>query len=128
LRISGVDAVRIMLMGSSMGGSLAPRAAAFEPRIHLLIANPGVLSWHAAMRSQFEQLFPNVLELLDRDPKAFDGAVYELMQSVPLYDWYMRDSMNKRGATTPSGLLRELEAFDNSAGSSHLPDGVKRSE
>ena len=42
LRQPGVDAGRIALMGISMGGALAPRGAAFEHRLKLLIANPGV--------------------------------------------------------------------------------------
>lgn len=40
-----VDPDRIGLMGISMGGSLAPRAAAFEKRIKVCVSNPGVLSW-----------------------------------------------------------------------------------
>ena len=38
-----VDPDRIGLMGLSMGGALAPRAAAFEKRIKVCVANPGVL-------------------------------------------------------------------------------------
>ena len=113
LRIPGVDRKRIMVMGASMGGALAPRAAAFDARIHILIANPGVLSWNAAMLGQFQQLFPDALALLSRDPRGFDAAIFELMKGVPLYDWYMRDAMNKHGASTPSALMHELEAFDN---------------
>jgi pimeloyl-ACP methyl ester carboxylesterase len=44
-----VDPDRIALIGISMGGALAPRAAAFEKRLKLCIANPGVLRscrWH----------------------------------------------------------------------------------
>jgi pimeloyl-ACP methyl ester carboxylesterase len=38
----GVDARRIALLGISMGGMLAPRAAAFDPRISAVIACDGV--------------------------------------------------------------------------------------
>ncbi|AVH55857.1 MULTISPECIES: alpha/beta hydrolase family protein [Streptomyces] len=41
---SDVDTGRIALTGLSMGGDLAPRAAAFENRIAALVAMPGVLS------------------------------------------------------------------------------------
>jgi cephalosporin-C deacetylase-like acetyl esterase len=36
-----VDAHRVGLMGVSMGGYYAPRAAAFEPRVKAVIANAG---------------------------------------------------------------------------------------
>ncbi len=41
----GVDAGRIALMGVSLGGFLAPRAAAFEHRLAALIANDGMFSF-----------------------------------------------------------------------------------
>ncbi|MEU7429947.1 alpha/beta fold hydrolase [Streptomyces sioyaensis] len=41
---SDVDTRKIALTGLSMGGNLAPRAAAFETRIAALVAMPGVLS------------------------------------------------------------------------------------
>src|SRR5215471_18993514 len=37
-----VDPHKIVLMGVSMGGVLAPRAAAFEPRLAALVANDGI--------------------------------------------------------------------------------------
>ncbi len=40
-----VDAARIALMGISLGGYLAPRAAAFEPRLAALIANDGLYTF-----------------------------------------------------------------------------------
>jgi hypothetical protein len=112
-RISGVDARRMALLGWSMGGALVPRAAAFERRIKLLIPNPGVLNWGQAMFDQFHQLFPDAMPLLDTDPQAFDAAMAELMDAVFLYRWYMRDSMSKHGATSPSDLMFKLREFNN---------------
>jgi dienelactone hydrolase len=43
LNLPEVDPAEIALMGISLGGELAPRAAAFEKRISALIANDGVL-------------------------------------------------------------------------------------
>ena len=47
-----VDASRVGLMGVSLGGYYAPRAAAFEPRVKAVIANAGGYN----MVSHFEQL------------------------------------------------------------------------
>jgi hypothetical protein len=41
---------RIVLMGISLGGYLAPRAVAFEKRIKACIANGGVYDFHADAR------------------------------------------------------------------------------
>lgn len=112
-RISGVDAKRIALMGASMGGALVPRAAAFEKRIKILIANPGVLNWGKVMFDQFNGYFPEVMALLEKDPNAFDAAMAQIMKAVPLYRWYMKDSMNKHGASTASDLMIKLKDFNN---------------
>lgn len=45
LTIPGVDPTRIGLMGLSFGGFLSVRAAAFERRAKVLVADPGSLSW-----------------------------------------------------------------------------------
>jgi dienelactone hydrolase len=49
LTLAGVDAEKIALMGISMGGVLALRAAAFEKRISVLIANDGLYDFGAAI-------------------------------------------------------------------------------
>jgi dienelactone hydrolase len=49
LNLRGVDPDRIALIGMSMGGYLAPRAAAFEHRIAACIAYDGVLSMAATL-------------------------------------------------------------------------------
>ncbi|WP_246357254.1 alpha/beta hydrolase family protein [Pyxidicoccus fallax] len=112
-RIAGVDDRRIALLGWSMGGALVPRAAAFERRIKILIPNPGVLDWGQSMFDQFNTYFPEVMPLLDEDPQAFDAALYQLMDAVFLYRWYMRDSMSKHGASSPSDLMFKLREFTN---------------
>ena len=48
LTLPGVDPQEIALMGVSLGGYLAPRAAAFEKRISALIANDGVYDYGVA--------------------------------------------------------------------------------
>ena len=47
LTLPGVDPQKIALMGVSMGGVLAPRAAAFEKRISALVANDGLYDFGA---------------------------------------------------------------------------------
>jgi dienelactone hydrolase len=52
LRRPEVDPARIALMGISLGGYLAPRAAAFEHRLAALIANDGLYSYHFSEKAR----------------------------------------------------------------------------
>src|ERR1700678_1930858 len=45
VELPGVDTAKVALMGISLGGYLAPRAAAFEKRIAALIANDGIYDY-----------------------------------------------------------------------------------
>jgi len=47
-----VDPARIALMGISVGGYLAPRAAAFEQRLVALIANDGLYTYHFSEKAR----------------------------------------------------------------------------
>lgn len=49
VNLPGVDTKRIALLGMSMGGYLAPRAAAFDTRIAACIAYDGVFNFAAAL-------------------------------------------------------------------------------
>ncbi|MEU2284594.1 alpha/beta hydrolase [Streptomyces sp. NPDC013178] len=62
---SDVDADRIALTGLSMGGDLAPRAAAFEQRIAALVAMPGCLDPWLAFGELRKILTPNKEETND---------------------------------------------------------------
>ncbi|WIV61414.1 alpha/beta hydrolase family protein [Amycolatopsis nalaikhensis] len=51
LGLDGVDPGRVALLGVSLGGELAPRAAAFEPRLAAVVAVDGVYDAGAAVTS-----------------------------------------------------------------------------
>ena len=54
-----VDASRIALMGISLGGVLAPIAAAHEPRLRAMIANGGLYALHDLFRSLYPKELPS---------------------------------------------------------------------
>ena len=119
LEIPEVDPEGIILMGLSMGGALAPRAAAFEKRIKICIANPGVLNWGEAMYSHFAK-YPGVLELLEVSPRAFNTAVERLTRAWPTARWWFRDAAWKHGATSAADLMTKLKEFDNKDTVAHI--------
>jgi pimeloyl-ACP methyl ester carboxylesterase len=114
VRQRGVDPHRLALMGLSMGGALAPRAAAFEHRLKLLIANPGVLDWAAIVDGQMRgYLGDGVVGLLDTDPAAFDAKVRAIMARNAFLRWGVDDLMWKHGGKTPSETLLGMRAYNN---------------
>ena len=82
-----VDPERIALMGISLGGYLAPRAASGEHRLAACIADPGLWDILEAAKARFTALpkdvrekFPNV------DPEVLEPIV-EHIQETPALRW-----------------------------------------
>ncbi len=109
----GVDPDRIALMGISMGGALAPRAAAFEKRLKICIANPGVYRWADIFYGFIAAFNPDLIKLLETDPQAFNAQMEELARGIPLIGWGLKDSMWKHGATSPADLMIKMKDFTN---------------
>jgi alpha-beta hydrolase superfamily lysophospholipase len=115
-----VDPERIALMGISMGGALAPRAAAFEKRLKICIANPGVLSWADAIIGAFAE-YPILLRVLDANPDAFNKAIWGFLKAAALTGnslmssatWWLKDSMWKHGVSSPADLIADLRRYTN---------------
>src|SRR5262249_54565594 len=96
------------------GGALAPRAAAFEHRLELLVANPGVLDWAKLTDDQLRLLLgEEMLELFARDPAAFDSRLAQMMEADSFLRWPSRALWWKHGPRTPSEPLQKLKAYDN---------------
>ncbi|KAK0902265.1 hypothetical protein LTR91_019077 [Friedmanniomyces endolithicus] len=95
-----VDHERLALLGSSFGGYLDARAAAFEPRIKALLLDGGIYNAHTSFVGQLNG-DPTLKELYDSgQQQKFDDTVAKLLRSP----------------RTPSGLRWRVEqglwAFD----------------
>ncbi|MFI6499427.1 alpha/beta hydrolase family protein [Nonomuraea typhae] len=108
-KLDGVDRERIGLMGLSFGGYLAPRAAAFESRLKVCVANPGVLKWGASIKENLPEMLGQALE---EGPAAFNAAAAAVSAASPLAEWFIRDSSWKHGVQTPYELFKEFDACD----------------
>ena len=115
----GVDSRRIALLGASMGGELAPRAAAFEPRIAALIANDGLYDYAAPyFASVPEPQRPAMLAALRAGPSTMiDGFMHAAMKASPVARWSIIHGMYCFGAASPSDYLHKALAYT-------LADGV----
>lgn len=106
-----VDASRLALIGISMGGYLAPRAAAFEHRLKLLVANPGVHDWSRIYTGFLNDIDPMLMLLSKTDPAAFDQRVGTMMEQSPFLRWGIVDSMWHHGVGSPSALLEDVARY-----------------
>lgn len=113
LGIEGVDPNRVGVMGLSMGGYLSPRAACFEHRPKVYVANPPVVNWAEVTEITIRKLVgDDGVALVDTDPAAFDTLIYELGKQSPLIEWGMADTVWKHGVKSPSEVMIELRRYD----------------
>ncbi len=106
LGLPGVDPDRIALLGWSLGGLLAPRAAAFEPRLAALIAWDGVYDNFAAARPMLPPGATAEAEgLLVHDPRALDAHFEQLMTASLGARWAFTQGMWAFGVESPGELI-----------------------
>lgn len=94
-RRSDVDPDRIVLTGSSFGGELVPRAAAFEPRLAAISMDPGVVD---AASTWLDNLPPFMIDLFREGKKAQLNA-----------DW--DDYVRSAPANTQFNIAKRLEIY-----------------
>jgi alpha-beta hydrolase superfamily lysophospholipase len=101
LTLPGIDPERIVLWGVSMGGVLAPRAAAFEHRLAALVAVDGVYDMGLNVRSYAGEV-PDLERRLraDDDPEV-DAQFAKGIAANPAMRWATRQGQWVFGAPTP---------------------------
>ena len=114
-----VDPARIALMGISLGGYLAPRAAAFEKRISALIANDGVYDYGTANLGPVPPAQRAAAEagVKAKDAPELDRQLAAHMKQSPTAAWAITHGMYAMGAPTPRAYIAASLDF-------HLRDGV----
>jgi len=96
-----VDPDRIALMGLSLGGYLAPRAAAYEHRIAACIANSGVYDCFENVAAGFHQSPEELKEYLTQDPSGFDEMISQEETSNTELRWLVEQGMWVFGVDSP---------------------------
>lgn len=103
-----VDPDGLILMGISMGGGFAVRAAAFEHRLKICIVNPGYLNLYGMMK---DMLTPALINLYEQDPVEFNKKFLELTEYDVGIRWGLHHGMWVFGADTPAGFLTQLKSY-----------------
>ncbi|MCB2187872.1 MAG: prolyl oligopeptidase family serine peptidase [Deltaproteobacteria bacterium] len=102
-----VDPQRLALMGLSMGGCLAPRAAAFEHRLAGLIANPGVydmMAGHDISAKQWAEM--------KKDPAGTNQALRARMNKDLGFRWLVNNGMFTTGAKSPLEFFEKFSQYN----------------
>jgi pimeloyl-ACP methyl ester carboxylesterase len=120
LKQKGVDPSRIALLGTSMGGELAPRAAAFEPRLAACIANDGLYDFAYAFLGMIppEQRGTFVAQIkAPPGPSPLDATLIGMAKASPVARWFFANGTWAFGANSPRELLRKVLDYN-------LRDGI----
>ena len=102
----------VTLMGISMGGCLALRAAAYEPRVQRVIAYDVFFDW---LDTSLEKLKPveSLLKFLlnYRAYGLFNFFLAGIMKKSPLFDWAMHQAMLVLGVSTSYEVFQKSRRY-----------------
>jgi len=111
---SNIDPERIALMGVSLGGYLAPRAAAFEHRLSALIANDGIYDFGAPFRAAVP---PEKWESFEKalhaeEAPRIDQLLEAQMKASPTARWSYTHGMWATGAKSPRAFIAKALEYN----------------
>ena len=104
-----VDPKRLALMGISMGGYLAARAASFEHRIAACILNNGVFDGYDAIASTFPKSLLTAIE--NGNTEVVNTVLNILIESDPNIRFNMKHGMWTAGVNTPFELIQRSKNY-----------------
>jgi pimeloyl-ACP methyl ester carboxylesterase len=104
----------VTLIGISLGGYLAPRAAAFEPRIARVVAFDVMYDFFDCVTSHGSAWLRGAARtLLSTTPTAavLDAALRSMMESDATVKWGIEQGMHVTGARSPAAFLSEVRRY-----------------
>jgi dienelactone hydrolase len=103
-----VDPSRIVLVGRSFGGVLAPRGAAGEHRLAAMIVDPGQFDVGAAAVARLGDLADKI-----DDPSADDQ--FQSLLTIPAVEAMLAPRMTTHGVSTVRAYFVEMLTYSNAA-------------
>ena len=100
-----VDPTRIVLVGRSFGGLLAPRGASGEPRLAAMVVDPGQYDMGEALASRFGGLWHSV-----DDPGA--DAQFNALMDIPAMKTLIGPRMVTHGVTSPRAWAADMRRYN----------------
>jgi pimeloyl-ACP methyl ester carboxylesterase len=121
-----IGAENVTLLGISLGGYLAIRAASLEKRIQRVIADDVMLDFFACVTSRRGKIAAYVMKSLIKLRLAFAlNAVARLLMKRDLYSqWGISQGMHVTGCKTPYEFFFKLKQYNGYAASSQIMGDV----
>jgi len=103
----------VTIIGLSLGGMLAPRAAAFENRIKRVVAWSLLPNLFDLLIYDMPENFQEVVRLLMKleDANTLNFIMKNLMEKNPLLDWAIKHGIHNMGVTSPYEFLKKIKKF-----------------
>ena len=126
----GVDLTRIALIGPSLGGYLAPRAASAEPRLAACVADCGSYDLFASALSRMPGPLAAGYKAGRPRPTALLGRILSYLERQPTGGWALRRGQQVHGVSGPLGYLAALRDYTlaGRAGQIQCPTFVSNAE
>ncbi len=107
----------VSLLGISMGGGLAVRAAAFEPRVRRVVCDDVLFDFLDVSLKQMPAVARAALAGLLRAgaDAAIDALVHRAMRRRPVIEWGLHQGMHVFGVDSPAAFLRTAARFRTAA-------------
>jgi len=103
---------RVTLLGISMGGCLALRAAAREPRIERVVAFDVFLNWMDTTLTKLKPIAPMLRFLLNTGASTvFNITLNGIMKKSPLFDWAMHQALQVLGVSTSFEVFQKSRYY-----------------
>ena len=115
----------VSLLGLSMGGCLALRAAAAEPRVERVIACDVFMDWTDTTMDKLGPIAPLLSVLLNaRAAGVFNAVLAAVMQRSPLFEWGMHQARLVLGASDSFEVFRTSRDYTTRDISSNVRQDV----
>lgn len=116
----------VTLLGISLGGCLALRAAAKEPRVGRVICDDVLVDFHGVCMAQLSPTRRHVLRTLlaARASALVNALIAVVMRHSLVVEWGVRQGMHVTGTSSPYTFLREAMKYETRSLSGNLTQDV----
>lgn len=105
------DPKKMVLLGESLGGYLAPRAAAFEHRLAACIANEGVYDFLGEFTNKSNITREDLLKSINLNPEKINNETYDSAKTNTSMKWSSSHGMYVFGVDSPAEFISKMGKF-----------------